>query len=85
MKDYISITRDNAERILSLRNPECAVFIFLALSADEEGRTSARTALKNLTWARTSINKAIEALEEKGMIRRRGNTIFIENWEEYQL
>ena len=38
MKDYISITKENADRILNLDKWETGVIIWILMTADESGK-----------------------------------------------
>lgn len=86
MKDYISITSENCERILRLDCYECAVFILLALSADEDGFANAMRLLLNHNIPLRRLRSVIESLEEKRFIKSiTEKTVKINNWEDYQL
>ena len=86
MKDYISLTHENCERILRLDCDECAVFILLALSADEDGFANAMQLLLNHNIPLRRLRSVIESLEEKRFIKSiTQNTVKINNWEDYQL
>lgn len=86
MKDYISLTHENCERILRLDCYECAVFILLALSADEDGFANAMQILLNHDISIRRLRSVIESLEEKRFIKSiTKNTVKINNWEDYQL
>ena len=86
MKDYISLTHENCERILRLDCYECAVFILLALNADEDGFANAMQILLNHDISIRRLRSVIESLEEKRFFKSiTKNTVKINNWEDYQL
>ena len=85
MKDYISITKENADRILALDKWETGVIIWILMTADESGTTTERKALEVLRISRKQAEKALAGLEAKGFINRDGATITVLGWDQYQL
>lgn len=85
MKDYISITKENADRILDLDPWETGVILEILLTADESGTTTERKALEALIISKKRAEKALAGLETKGFIDRDGATITVLGWDQYQL
>lgn len=85
MKDYISITDENMNRILSLDPWETGVILRILLTADESGTTTERKALEGLRISRKQAEKALAGLETKGFIDCDGATITVLGWDQYQL
>lgn len=85
MKDYISITKENADRILELDRWETTVILNILLTADESGTTTERKALEALIISRKRAENALAGLETKGFIDRDGAKITVLGWDQYQL
>ena len=84
MKDYISITKENANRLLDLDPWETGVILEIFLTADESGTTTEQK-LEALIISRKRAEKALAGLEAKGFIYRDGETITVPGWDQYQL
>lgn len=85
MQDYISITEENANRILSLDPWETGVILHILLTADESGTTTERKTLDGLIISKKRAENALAGLEAKGFIDRDGVTITVLGWDQYQL
>lgn len=86
MKDYISITKKNAEKIMRLSLTDTALFMRLVMKADAEtGMVDIEHATTGNQIPQTAIYKAINRIEKAGLIIQTGTAATIQNWPDFQL
>lgn len=84
-KEYVTITKESAEKIRNLKPYTLGAFLRVVLSAGEAGETTAKKALQDYPISAAKKEAELDLLEAAGLIRRDGETITVLNWDQYNL
>ena len=85
LKEYITITKETADKTRDLKPYTMGAFLRVVLDADEAGETTAKKALKDYPISSARKEAELNLLENAGLIRRDGETITVLNWDQYNL
>lgn len=84
-KEYVTITRETAEKIRNLKPHTLGAFLRVVLSAGKAGEITAKKALQDYPISAAKKEAELDLLEAAGLIRRDGETITVLNWDQYNL
>ena len=86
LKEYISLTKENMDKIMNLNLYELGIMMWILMEADEYGLARTADVIRNKQITQNQFDFAIKSLEKEGLIVGIGNgVVAVIGWEQYNL